>query len=393
MHPGRRIILHVDMDAFFAQAEVLAVPSLRGKPLIIGGLPGQRGVVATASYEARPFGIRSGMSLTEAARLCPHAAFLPCHPNRYFDLSARILRLLLKRTPVVEMASIDEAYLDATKLVGSLAEGEKLAHSIQEDLQQELSLSCSVGIGPNKLIAKMAAGMRKPAGRTALDRAKFLELFSRKPVTALYGVGRATAAALSRHGITRIEELARAPENHLRRLLGIWGSVLKAAARGEDASPVVPHHARPDAKSLGHEYTLPADESDPRMLRRWLLGICEEVGSDLREEDRVGDTIHLKVRWMDFTLCSRQHRLREPTASTRRIFGVACSLLDKLGYDRAFRLLGVSVSGLRTPTGASTVDMFEDTKLDAFDRAADRIRQRYGRRTFRRATLLPEEKG
>ena len=178
----------------------------------------------------------------------------------------------------------------------------------------------------------------------------------------------------------------------LHNLLGTWGPVLGAAARGEDESPLIPHHARPDAKSLGHEYTLPMDESDPQILRRWLLGICEEVGSDLRAEDHVGDTIHLKVRWTNFSLCSRQQRISEPTSSTRRIFRVASALLRRLGNRRAIRLLGVSVSGLTAPAGASMGDLFEDPRLDAFDRAADRIRQRYGRRTIRRATLLPEEK-
>jgi DNA polymerase-4 len=392
MPPPARIILHVDMDAFFAQAEVLAAPSLRGKPLIIGGRPGKRGVVATASYEARPFGIRSGMSLTEAARRCPNAVFLPCHPNRYFDLSARILNRLLRHTPLVEMASIDEAYLDATHQVAALSEGERLAHTIQQDLQRSLSLTCSVGIGPSKLIAKMAAGMRKPAGRTMLEQQDFLDHFSSKPVTTLYGVGRATAEALSRCGIATVEDLGKAPDHVLRNLLGIWGPVLGAAARGEDASPVIPHHARPDPKSLGHEYTLPVDESDPQILRRWLLGICEEVGSDLREEDRVGETIHLKVRWTDFSLCSRQQRLAEPTSSTRRIYRVAKFLLNRLGNRRAVRLLGVSVSGLKPCTGGSIADLFDDPKLDAFDRAADRIRQRYGRRIIRRAALLQEKR-
>ena len=386
-----RVILHVDMDAFFAQAEVLAAPSLRGKPLVVGGRPGYRGVVATASYEARPFGIRSGMPLSEAVRLCPHAVFLPCHPNRYFDLSARILKILLRRTPMVEMASIDEAYLDATGLASSLEAGESLAASIQEDLARNLSLTCSVGIGPNKLIAKMAAGLRKPGGRTALSREEFLDRFLEEPVTTLYSVGQATAAVLSRHRIVRIMQLAKAPDLLLRNLLGVWGPVLGAAARGEDASPVIPHHARPDAKSLGHEITLPVDETDPEILRRWLLGICEEVASDLREENRVGDTIHLKVRRADYSLCSRQVHLGEPTSSTRQIFRVACALFRRLDDDKPTRLLGVSVSGLRPPVSVSVDDLFEARKLDDFDRVADRIRLRYGRRMIRRAALLPEE--
>lgn len=388
----RRVILHIDMDAFFAQAELLALPALRGKPLIIGGSPGQRGVVATASYEARPYGIHSGMSLTEAQHLCPHAVFLPCHPTRYFDLSARILKILLKLTPKVEAASIDEAYLDASDKVDSLQAARAMAQSIQNALLERLSLTCSVGVGPNKLIAKMAAGLDKPSGLTVLNRDEFRRRFFSEPVTTLYGVGKATASALSTLGIERIEQLAIAPDSLLRKRFGIWGPVIGAAARGEDLSPVVPYHETPDPKSLGHEFTLPANETDRSTLRRWLLGLCDEVAGDLRTEDRAGDTVHLKVRYSDFTTRTHQTKLAEPTSSTRKIYRVALGLMSHINGGRPVRLLGVTISNLSRFQGSSTMDLFDSPKSDLLDEATDRIRHRYGRRRIRRASLIPERK-
>ncbi len=386
-----RVILHIDMDAFFAQAETLADPRLRGKPLIVGGIPGQRGVVATASYEARAFGIRSGMPLTEAARRCPTAVFLPCHSVRYLDLSARIMKHLLGRTPLVEPASIDEAFLDARGIAGDISTGEALAASIQEQILDQLQLTCSVGIGPNKLIAKMASGLRKPGGRTSLDVVRFRARFSNEPVGALYGVGKASIPKLDALGIRRVVDLAVAPDRVLLRLFGIWGPVLGAAARGEDGSPVIPYHATPRAKSLGHEYTLPRDECDRSELRRLLLGLCDEVGWDMRAEGWVGDTVHLKIRWSDFTSLGRQIRLGERSASTRRLIRAALAMFRQCDLDRPVRLLGVSVSGLGPATGVATRDLFDDDRVDEFETAIDDLRRRHGRGSVRRASLIREK--
>lgn len=387
---GGRVVLHVDMDAFFAQAEALADPRLRGRPLIVGGIPGQRGVVATASYEARAFGIHSGMSLVEAQRRCPDALFLPCHSKRYLDLSARILQMFLEITPIVEPASIDEAFIDGRGIANDLEDGAKLACAIQARMQERLGLTCSVGIGPNKLVAKMASALRKPAGLTAMDHAGFRSRFWPEPVTALYGIGTASAPKLGRIGIHTVGELASAPVSVLRGLFGVWGPLLAAASRGEDDSPVVPYHATPRAKSLGHEYTLPHDEEDCDELRRLLLGLCDEVGGDMRAEGWVGDTVHLKIRWSDFTTLGRQVHLAEPTASTLKLVRATRALFRQCDLDRPVRLMGVSVSGLVPATGIATLDMFDGEQADTFETAIDRLRRVHGRGSVRRASLIRE---
>jgi DNA polymerase IV len=384
-----RVILHLDMDAFFAQAEALAAPSLRGKPLVVGGVPGGRGVVATASYEARRFGIRSGMSLIEAARRCPDAIFLPCHPSRYFDLSARLLRILLDRSPSVEVASIDEAYLEASQLVVDLAGGTRLARSIQDEVRRRLRLSCSIGIGESKLVAKMAAGLRKPGGITCLDRAGFRERFHPEPVSTLYGVGTATAPKLERVGIRTIADLAAASDRLLKDLFGVWGPLLGAAARGEDDSPVVPYHSRPKAKSIGHEYTLPRDERDRGEVRRILLGLCDEVSIDLRSEGWKTGAVHLKLRWSDWKTISRQRVLDRPTDSARRMYNAGLRLFEESDSGSPVRLLGVSASHLvRAARVLDPSDLFGFDGEGDLERTIDQLRDSFGRGGLRRASLL-----
>ncbi len=392
MTASLRVILHVDMDAFFAQAEVLAAPRLRGKPLVIGGRPVDRGVVASASYEARIYGVRSGMPLGEARKRCPEAVFLPCHPPRYLDLSARLLKSLLRFSPLVEMASIDEAFLDVTGIAGGLDGGRRLALEIQRDIRDRLGLGCSVGIGNNKLVAKMASPLGKPGGVTVLDLQQYVRTYAGRPVGELYGVGPATVRALSHFGVVTIGDLSRAPAAEMLRRFGIWGRLLRDAARGEDSSPVVPHHATPAPKSLGHEFTLPRDTSDRREIGRLLLGLSDEVGRDLRTEGWLGATAHLKVRSSDFTTRSRRRRLENPTDSTQVVFRTVALLFDALSVHDEIRMLGVSVSGLMRPEGWRPAELFDDGRLDRLDRAIDRLRAVYGARSLRRASLLADRR-
>lgn len=387
-----RVILHVDMDAFFAQAEVLAAPRLRGLPLVIGGGPGGRGVVASASYEAREFGVRSGMPIAKARGLCPSAVLLPCHPPRYLDLSARLLKTLLRVGPVVEMASIDEAFLDASGIVDDLESGGKLACRIQGEIRSRLGLGCSVGVAPNKLVSKMASPLGKPAGMTVMDRAAFIRTFGPRPVRVLYGVGAATERLLSTMGVETVADLAKQPAAVMGRRFGVWGRLLRDAARGEDRSPVIPHHASPAPKSLGHEYTLPRDSSDRREIRRILLALADEVARDLRSEGWVGATVHLKVRWSDFHTRFLQRRVADPTDSTGTILRAAEGLFESLGRGRSVRMMGISVSGLNRTVRWQCGDIFDDGRLDRLDRAIDRIRESLGVRSLRRASLMPEKR-
>ena len=385
---GDRIVLHVDMDAFFAQAEVLADPRLRGRPVVVGGFPGQRGAVATASYEARAFGVSSGMSLTQAARLCPEAVFLPCHSSRYFDLSARLLNMLLARSPAVEAASIDEAYLDLSRAAGTLEGGRVHAESIQAEIRSRLSLSSSIGVGPNKLIAKMASGLKKPGGITVLDRESYVRRFGGERVGVLYGVGPSSAALLESAGIMSISQLASCPAISLARMFGAYGPVLGAAARGDDESPVIPNHETPDPKSLGHEYTLPRDESDRTAIRRVFLALADEVAGDLRREGWIGRTLHVKVRYADFTSASKQCRLGEPTASSRPLFRNAWGLFSRIDTGEDVRLLGIAVSGLIRPSDVTIHDLFDDGAEGRFEGMADRMRGEFGKRVIQRASLM-----
>lgn len=383
-----RVILHVDMDAFFAQAEILAAPALRGRPLVIGGRPGERGVVATASYEARVYGVRSGMSLTEAARRCPKAVFLPCHPSRYFYLSAQIRKLLLARTPVVEMASIDEAFLDPGFPQRSLEEGESLARAIQTELKEKLSLSCSIGVGENKLIAKMASPLGKPEGITVLSKEDFVLRFADEPVIALYGVGNETARKLQSMGIQKVGELSSAPDPILRIAFGVLGPVIAAAARGEDKSPVVPSHQTPEPKSMGHEMTLVRDEADREKLMRVCLLLCDEVAYDLRSEGWMARTIQVRIRGSDFTTVGRQGKLSEPTDSTRMIFRLSWRHIDAALDRKPVRLLGVRAGDLVRTVEARTMDLLDDGRGDRFELAADHIRNLFGHRAIGRASLM-----
>lgn len=392
MSSSARVILHLDLDAFFAQAEVLAAPSLRGKPLIVGGIPGGRGVVATASYEARSFGIHSGMSLAEAVRRCPSAIFLPCYPARYFDLSARLLRLLLDRSPAVEVASIDEAYLDATRLVPDLAGGTSLARSIQGEVRDTLRLSCSIGIGENKLVAKMAAGIQKPGGLVCLDRDAFRARFHPEPVSVLYGIGIATAPKLEAIGIRTIADLAVTSDRVLSALFGVWGPLLGAAARGDDESPVVHYHSRPKAKSLGHEYTLPRDQEDRREVFRLLLGLCDEVAGDLRSEGWRAGSVRIKVRWSDWKAIGRQRMLDPPTDSARRLYNAGRRLFEQNDSGKPVRLIGITAADLTSAVGAiDSGDLFGDRDGRKLEAAFDRLRNAFGRGAIKRASMIARE--
>ena len=391
MPSASRVILHLDLDAFFAQAEILAAPSLRGKPLIVGGIPGARGVVATASYEARRFGVHSGMSLAEAARRCPRAIVLPCSPARYFDLSARLLKLLLRRTPAVEVASIDEAYLDVTRLARDLPAGTEIARSLQAEVRDLLRLSCSVGVGENKLVAKMAAGLQKPGGLVCLDREAFRARFHGEPVSVLFGVGVATAPKLEEMGIRTIADLARAPDRLLSSHFGIWGPVLGRAARGDDESPVVSYHARPEAKSLGHEYTLPHDEKDRGEVFRILLGLCDEVAGDLRAEGWRAGTVHIKIRWSSWKSIGRQRRLDTPTDSARRLYQAGRRLFEQNDTGEAVRLIGLSASELsHARLTIDSRDLFGDTEGREMEGAIDKLREAFGRGAIKRASMISD---
>jgi DNA polymerase IV len=341
------------MDAFFASVEVLDDPSLAGLPVIVGGA-GARGVVASCTYEARAFGVRSAMPSIRAKQLCPQAIFLPGRHGRYAEISGKLHKILLDVTPQVEPIGLDEAFLDVAGAIRLLGPPETIAHDLRERVRTELSLHCAVGIGRSKMIAKLASRAAKPkASRAGLEPGPGvvcigpdveMSFLHNHAVEALWGVGPATATRLHGLGIRTVGELAATPLDSLVRRLGkASGLHLAALSRGEDPSPVTPD--RP-AKSIGHEETFRYDLSDPAVLERHVLRMSESVATMLRDASSAARTITVKVKFPDLSLQTRSHTMGRAIATGSAIGQVASALLAGINPSDGIRLLGVSASGL-----------------------------------------------
>ena len=378
-------ILLADMDAFFASVEQLDQPRLRGRPVIVCGDPGRRGVVTAASYEARPAGVRAGMSLAEARRRCPGAEYVEGHPERYVALSLQLLDLYLTFTPEVEPFSVDEAFLGLAPGCATLEQARAEAQRVQDAVAGRFGLGVSVGVGPNKLVAKMAAGLEKPRGLTALDEAGFQRAFWPLDVQELWGVGPKLAVRMRSLGIMTVGDLARAPIPSLKAAFGVVGPSLREAACGRDETPLVPYHEGADPKSMGHEVTLSADSADPAFLEGTLLRLADQVARRLRSEGFVGRTVTLRLRDEHFVTITRQRALEGYTSDHRLIFETARALWRAHWKGGPLRLLGVSVSALEPHSEHPQVELFEgDRREDRLTQALDRLRDRLGE-----AALVP----
>ncbi len=358
--PPDRVILHVDMDAFFASVEVLDDPSLAGLPVIVGG-SGARGVVAACTYEARRYGVHSAMPSSVARRRCPQAVFLDGRFHRYMEESRRLHTVLSSFTPLVEGISLDEAFLDVTGSVHLLGGGPTVAHAIRRRVQEELGLACSVGVARSKLMAKLASKAAKPVagadgitpgpGVFVVDPADELSFLHPMAVRALWGIGPVTERRLHALGITTVGELASVPASSLERYLGpTTGGHLAALARGEDSRPVVPEQA---AKSIGHEETFATDLWDRADLHRRLQRMVDAAATALRASGKAARTVTVKLRFGDFGQVTRSHTLDSPIDTGPAIGVVAAALVDSVERDRGVRLLGVSLSGLVEPAGGT----------------------------------------
>lgn len=339
-----RRILHIDMDAFFAAVEELRRPWLRGKPLVIGGSgdPTRRGVVSTANYEARKFGIHSAMPLRTARRLCPHAVFLPVDYGEYSRVSGIIKAVLRGFSAAMEDVGIDEAFLDITDVQGS---SEEIALEIKRAILKETSLTCSIGIGPNKLLAKIASDMRKPDGLTMIREEEVEELLSPMGVKKLWGVGPVTERALRKRGITTVGELRAAPLEKLEEWFGrSFGGYLYNASRGMDESPLVTEWKR---KSMSREVTFEKDLQDWQDIARALASLAREVVGDMVSGKIKGRTVTVKVRHSDFTTRTRARTIPQATDSEEVIRKLAFECLGRFELKGSkIRLLGVRVGGL-----------------------------------------------
>ena len=377
------MILLVDMDAFFASVEQAHHPWLRGQPVIVCGDPSRRGVVTAVSYEARPSGVHAGMPLAQARQLCPHAHYVEGNPEKYVALSLRLLNLYLTFTPDVEPFSVDEAFLSLKGV--SLEQAGDIGFKIQRSIEERFGLGASIGVGPNKLVAKMAAGVRKPRGLTVLDVAGFRSWFWPREVRELWGVGPRLAERMRSLGMSTVGDLAHAPVELLRGAFGIIGPKLREAARGEDDTPLTPYHRAVMAKSMGHEVTLPEDCSDPGFLEGTLLRLSDQVTRRLRSEGYQGRIVSLKLRDARYVTRFRQRALTEFTADCTPVFHVSCTLWRELWDGGAIRLLGVTLSQLSTAGRVARGELFDrDEKRGRLRDAMDRVRDRLGE-----ASLIP----
>ncbi|MBW1716943.1 MAG: DNA polymerase IV, partial [Deltaproteobacteria bacterium] len=292
-----KTILHIDMDAFFAAIEVLDDPSLAGKPVIVGGTT-KRGVVSTANYEARRFGVHSAMPIFMAKRKCPHGVFLPVRKERYAEVSRKILDILQDFTPSIEQVSIDEAYLDITGTEELFGSPEQIVRRIKDRIRKETGLTCSIGVAPNKVLAKIGSGMNKPDGLTIILANDVEEFLSRLPVEKIPGVGKRSLDRLQRYGIKMVGDLGRFSEERLSKEFGKFGHRLYEIAKGVDASSVV---AGREAKSVSSEETLPSDTGDLSVLRKRVMSHADKVAWRMRKEGFKGGTITIKIRFSDFS--------------------------------------------------------------------------------------------
>jgi len=371
------------MDAFFVSVEELYDPSLKGKAVVVGGQRHERGVVSAASYEARKFGVHSAMPLRTAAKQCPDAIFVDGHPERYREYSARVYKILGLFTPQLEMASVDEAYLDMTGTERLHGPPLKCAHNLHQRMKAETGLNCSVGIGSSRLIAKVSSGQAKPNGILYIipgEEAKFLAPLD---VREIPGVGKVMESHLHALGIKKVGDLAKLEEHELEERFGKWGLALAGKSRGEDAGGWFDSEvgADLDAKSISHEHTYNNDTSDVAQLESTLMRLSEMVGRRLREANFYTRTVQLKLRYKDFTTITRAHTLPNPTQLDTEIFEHIRALFRK-NWKRGteVRLLGVHASSFTTESAAQ-FDLLEGNRNQRWKdalAAADKLRDKFG---------------
>jgi DNA polymerase-4 len=373
------------MDAFYAAVEQLDNPALRGKPVIVGGSADARGVVSTASYEAREYGVHSAMPARTAKKLCPHGIFLPVDMKKYKEVSGRIMKILEEFSPLVETVSIDEAYLDITGTESLLGNPERIAQRIKERIYSETRLSCSIGIAPNKFLAKVASDMQKPDGLTIITAGEVGQLLATLPVEKIPGVGKRTVEALKRYGINTAGELKAATEEQLVTRFGKLGHRLHELSRGRDSSPVIPSR---EIKSISAEETLPHDINDPRILSTKLKEHSENVAFRLRNHNLKGKTISIKIKFSDFTALTKAQTIAHGTDSSRMIFYTALQLLADQRLQKKVRLIGVEVSNLSEGSAHTQMSLFpvgpDEERERKLDKAIDEIRQKFGKKVITR---------
>ena len=379
-----RIILCLDLDAFYASVEELLHPDWSGQPIIVGARPEERGVVSSCTYAARAFGVHSAMPMGRALQLCPHAIVTRPRMDLYSDYSHRVMAIMREYGCPMEQVSVDEVFLDATECAASWGGALALAGEIKRRIYDETNLRCTVGIAANKLVAKIACVHGKPDGLIEVPAGGEAAFLAPLPISKLWGVGPKTAARLEALGLHTIGELMQAPPAKLKATFGLWALELQNRARGLDTSSVETDR---ETKSISRETTFVKDVGDLERLKHVLLELCEQVGQDLRAEGLQARTIAIKLRWPSFQTITRQTTLRPPTDSTSDIYRAAETLLEAAVKRGArVRLLGVRATNL---VGGRQLSLFDtgSEKRARLDKAVDDIRERFGDKAIRRASL------
>lgn len=390
MDPGiNTMIMHIDMDAFFASVEELSNPAIRGKPVVVAG-PGERSIITTASYPARKFGIRTGMTVGQAKVLCRKIVIIKSDYRKYSDASKKIMAVLESFTPDVHAASVDEAFLDVGSVPGRNESPRHLAIQIKKKIKQETGLTCSIGIAENRLLAKLASDMKKPDGLTWLEPGMIKATLDKTPIEKLCGIGPVTTKTLNEMGIKTCGELGRYPEEVLQLRFGSAGTKLAAMGRGEgEGFWTQGQPGRESAKSIGHSVTLPMDLTDRHSMGKVLQTLSEMVGRRARRHNCRGGTITLTWRYIDFTTCTRRTTLTTPVCLTQDIYKRALKLLESIDLPKPVRLLGISLSDLHFDE--ITPGLFpEDMRKEALQNALDGINDRFGEFTLAYGDTIPD---
>ena len=387
---SHRTILHIDMNAFFASVEQQANPELRGKPIaVVGG--GGRTVITTSSYEARAKGVKTGMAIWEGKRCCPELIVVVGDNRKYTHTSTKINEIYRDYTPEVEAFSIDESWLDVTHSLSIFGSAENIAYLIKARIRHSFGITCSVGIAPNKLLAKLASDIQKPDGLTVIKPENVASVLERMPIKELCGIGRKMERSLNMLSIYTCGELGRCDEARLTRKFGIIGKRLKEMGQGVDNSPVIQYGEEEAVKSVGHSRTLERDIDDPAEIRRFLLQLSEMVGSRARRYGVSGKTVHVYVRYADFfSSWGKQTTLKNYINQSDDIYKAALSILTTVELEQPVRLLGVCLSNLKQQ--AEQLPLFEDERKKLFaTQAMDKANDRYGSMAVTFATLLPDK--
>lgn len=375
-----RWIMHVDMDAFFASVEQLDNPSLKGLPVIVGGLSG-RGVVSTCSYEARKFGVHSAMPMHMAKRLCPQGIYIQGRMHRYKEISDGIMEIFRSFSPLVEQLSVDEAFLDVTGMEGLYPDVVALGKAVKNKVYEQTGLHASVGIAPNKFLAKLASDLEKPDGLVLIKHETAAAFIAPMPVRKIFGIGKSAEAMLLQYGINTIGKIAAADISILQKVFGINAQAVHNLACGIDNRPVI---NETEAKSIGKEHTYDKDLYEEADLKKAVRDLCGETGWRLRKRKLIGYTVTLKVKFSSFKTITRSITSELPVAYDEEIYALALKLMQQVRFSEGVRLLGVSISHLESEDAAPVLNFNENEKIKKRNMAVDFLKNKFGESIIKR---------